>query len=352
VAAPAGSGSDPQQLLVRRLVAAGIGVVVVIVLVLGVKGCLNGRKAQALKDYNRDVASLVQDVDANTKAFFGALTTGGTSAIDVQSQINQLRLRAQAQTHAAQNLSLPGEMKPAQRSLLLALGLIEESMGKVAEKIRAALSTDSATAEPAVLAIAGEMRAFLASDVVYKRRVAALVKQVLDDHDISGQTIQDSTFMPNDGWLDPPTVARRIHADAGRGAGANVSSAPLAPGSHGHGLLSVGVGSLTLQTGNAASNRITTSSNLIFNVKLANQGENPETDVRVQVTISGGGKTIRAQQTLDQTAAGSEVTVPVALKQTPPIDVPVKIKVEIRKVRGEMNVANNVAEYPAIFARG
>jgi hypothetical protein len=346
------AASDPQQLRARRLGALAIGVVVIIVLVLGIKGCLNGRREQALKDYNRDVASLVQEQDTNTDDFFTALTTPGTSSTDVQSQVNQLHLHAKALTSQGLNLSVPGDMKAPQRNLLLALGLIEEAIGRVADRIPSALSTDSATAEPAVLAIAGEMRAFLASDVVYKRRVAALVKQVLDDHDISGQTIQDSTFMPNDGWLDPPTVARRIHADAGRGAGANVSSAPLAPGSHGHGLLSVGVGSLTLQTGNAASNRITTSSNLIFNVKLANQGENPETDVRVQVTISGGGRTIRAQQTLDQTAAGSEVTVPVALKQTPPIDVPVKIKVEIRKVRGEMNVANNVAEYPAIFARG
>jgi hypothetical protein len=348
VAAPAGSGSDPQQLLVRRLVAAGIGVVVVIVLVLGVKGCLNGRKAQALKDYNRDVASLVQDVDANTKAFFGALTTGGTSAIDVQSQINQLRLRAQAQTHAAQNLSLPGEMKPAQRSLLLALGLIEESMGKVAEKIRAALSTDSATAEPAVVATAAEMQTFLAADVLYKRRTVAFIEQALSDHDIRGQKTQDASFLPNIGWLDAPTVARRIHADAAHGAGADASTTPPAPGTHGHGLLGVSVGDVTLQPGSA--NRIPSGSNVTFNVKFANQGENPEVDVRVRVTVRGAGKTIVAQKTVDQTTPGNETTVAVALGQPPPLGPGVNITVEVRKVPGETNVANNSQQYPAIFA--
>ena len=70
--------------MVRRLVAAGVGLVVIIVLVLGVKGCLNSRQEQALKDYNRDVASLVQESDANTDDFFTALTTGGTSPTDVQ----------------------------------------------------------------------------------------------------------------------------------------------------------------------------------------------------------------------------------------------------------------------------
>lgn len=349
MASAAGSGSDPQQLLVRRLVAAGIGVVVVIVLVLGVKGCLNSRKEQALKDYDRDVASLVQDVDANTKAFFGALTTGGTSAIDVQSQINQLRLRAQTQTRRAQNFGLPGEMRPAQRSLLLALGLIEESMGKVAEKIRAALSTDSATAEPAVVATTAEMQAFLAADVLYKRRTVAFIQQALGDHRIGGQRFQDSSFLPNVGWLDAPTVARRIHADAAHGAGADASTTPPAPGTHGHGLLGVSVGDVTLAPGTA--NRIPAGSDVTFNVKFANQGENPEADVRVRVIVRGGGQTIVAQKTVDQTTPGNETTAAVALGQPPPLGPGVNITVEVRKVPGEANVANNSQQYPAIFAR-
>ena len=151
----------------RRLVAAGVGLIVVIVLVLGVKGCLNSRQEQALKDYNRDVASLVQESDSNTDEFFAALTTTGTSSTDVQAQISQLRLRAKAQTTQAEGFSVPGDMKPAHRNLLLTLGLVEESMGKVAEKIPAALSTDAATAEPAVLSITAEMQSFVASDVVY-----------------------------------------------------------------------------------------------------------------------------------------------------------------------------------------
>ena len=69
--------------MVRRLVAAGVGLLVIIVLVLGIKGCLNSRQEQALKDYNRDVASLVQESNANTDDFYTALTTGGTSSTDV-----------------------------------------------------------------------------------------------------------------------------------------------------------------------------------------------------------------------------------------------------------------------------
>jgi hypothetical protein len=343
--------SDVQQLRTRRLGALAVGVIVIIVLALSLKSCLNNRKEQALKDYNRDVTSLVQAADANSDRFFQALTTPGSSSTDVQSEINQLRLAAKAQSRKAQNTSVPGDMKAPHRNLLLTLGLLEEAMGKVAEKIPAALSTDSATAEPAVVGITGEMQSFIAADVVYKRRAAALIKQELDDHNIGGQTIQTSQFLPNVGWLDAPTVARRIHADAGRGAGSETSTAPLAPGAHGHGLLSTSVGDTTLVAGTNASNRLAAGSNVTFSVKFANQGDNPETDVRVRVTITGGGKTITKQQTVDQTTAGAETTVAVPLGEPPPIGVAVKIKVEVRKVRGEQNIANNVAEYPALFTR-
>ena len=89
---------------------------------------------------------------------------------------------------------------------------------------------------------------------------------------------------------------------------------------------------------------------MTFNVKIANQGENNEHDVAVKVTIRGGGKTITAQETVDQTTPGAEATVAVPLGQAPPIGVGVKITVEVRKVPGEENTTNNKAEYPAIFS--
>ena len=216
----------------------------------------------------------------------------------MQSDVNQLRFRAQALTKQAGEIAVPGEMRNAQRNLLLSLSLLQEAMGKVAEKLPAALSTDSATAVPAVKAIAGEMQAFEAADVVYNRRSAALIKQALDDNEIGGQTIQFSSYLLDLGWLQPSTVARRINAQAGRGAGDGGATEP-APGLHGHGLLGASVGSLTLTPGQA--NRIPASSSLSFTVKVANQGDNPETDVRVRVRIKGAGDPITVQKMIDQT---------------------------------------------------
>jgi hypothetical protein len=335
--------------MVRRAAAIGIGVVVVLLLVFGIKGCLDSRKEQALKDYNREVSSIVQDADANTGAFFEALSSGGTTSTDVQSEVNQLRFRAQNLTKQAGGLGVSGEMRAAHRNLLLSLSLLQESMGKVAMKLPAALSTDSATAVPAVRAIAGEMRAFDAADVVYNRRTAALVKQVLDDNSIGGQVIQNASFLQNLGWLQPSTVARRINAQAGRGAGDGAATEP-APGLHGHGLIAVTVGDVTLQPGQA--NRIPASSNVAFSVKIANQGDNPETDVRARVQIRGAGDPITAQKVVDQTMPKTETTVAIPLRQAPPIGQAVSISVEVLQVPGERNTANNSQTYPAIFVRG
>lgn len=336
--------------MVRRVVAAAVGTLVLVLLVVLVNGCLNSRQEQALKDYNRDVSSIVRDADANADAFYETLSAGGQASTDVQSEINQLRFRAQALTKRAEGIDVPGEMRAAHRNVLLALSLLQEAMGKVAEKLPAALSTDSATAVPAVRAIAGEIQAFDAANVVYNRRGAALIKEVLDDHEIGGQTIQNSSFVQNYGWLQPSTVARRINSQAGRGAGDAGTSEP-APGLHGHGLLGVSVGDVTLQPGQP--NQLRAASNVAFAVKVANQGDNPETDVRVRVRIrGGGGDPITLQKVIDQTMPKTETTISIPLGQAPPIGQAVEIRVEVLSVPGEKNTTNNSATYPAIFRRG
>ena len=277
----------------------------------------------------------------------GSTATGDaatpSASPDVQSEINQLRTAAQALTKRAEGLDVPGDMRPAHVNLLLSLSLVHEAIGKVAEKIPAALSTDSATAVPAVRGIAGEMRAFDAADVVYNRRTAALIKQVLDDNEIGGQVIQNSSFLQNLGWLQPSTVARRIDSQAGRGAGDGASTEPTA-GTHGHGLLALSVGDATLTPGEA--NSLTASSNVTFNVKVANQGENPEQDVRVRIRITGAGDPLRAEQVIDQTQAGTETTVAVKLGESPPIGQAITITAEVLPVPGEKNTENNPLTLP------
>jgi len=236
-------------------------------------------------------------------------------------------------------------MVDAHRNLLLTLDFRAEGLGAIADKIRTALGSDARAAERATNEIAGQMQKFLASDVIYSQRVAPLIKQTLDDNGITGQSIPTSRFLPDLGWLNPVTVAERIGGRVGAS-----QRGPLAPGPHGHGLLSVAVGSTVLQPSPAA-NRIPATSDLAFTVKFQNQGQSDEQDVDVSVRITGAGRPINIVKTVPQTKAGQEQTVEIPLGTAPPIGTPVTIRVTVAPVPGEQTTDNNTQTYTAIFTR-
>jgi hypothetical protein len=340
-------GPDNQQLLIRRAGAVGVLVVVLIIIVLGFKSCADSAKKNGLRDYNREVATLIQDSDSQvSKPFFDLLTSQDQqSPVTMETQINQYRVAAEDQASRARKLKVPDQMVSAQRDLLLTLDFRAEALGQIADNIRTALGSADAS-QGATSAIAGQMQKLLSSDVIYSQRVAPLIKQELDDNAITGQTIAGSKFLPNLGWLNPDTVAARI----GGTSPTTGSKTPTTPGPHGHGLVSVAVGSVTLQP-QPAVNRIAAASDTTFLVTFQNQGASDETNVKVTVRITGAGDPIVVNKTVPQTTAGQNAEAEIPLGQSPPIGAPVTIKVTVGKVPGEQKTDNNTADYTALFTR-
>jgi hypothetical protein len=334
---------DRQTARVRQAVGIGVILLFCVVIALGVKGCVSSQKENSLKAYNRDVTSVVSSSDRDVgQAFFKLLGNGSQQGQDLQVQVNQLRLAADEDARRARSFDVPDAMKPAQDKLLLALDLRADGLRKIAADLPTALGRGQ-PAQNAVSRIAGNMQYFLASDAVYKARVAPLIKETLDDNGITGQRIPDSQFMGNVGWLSAPFVAQRIGATAG------AANQPPAPGLHGHGLTSVAVGDNTLQPGGVV-NRVPATGRITFHVTFQNQGDNDENDVRVTVSVRGSGKTITARKTVTQTKAGSQAEVDVALGQTPPIGT-ATVQVVVAAVRGEQKTDNNRQSYTVIFTR-
>jgi hypothetical protein len=331
----------------RRLIAAGILVLLVVLIFLGLRSCASSRKERALKDYNRDVTQIASDSADTASNFFEQLNQGG-SVEDLQSRINQLRQTSEQQVSTAKKLDVPGDMKRAQLALEIALDMRTTALGKVAALIDDAASDNGQTAEAAVDRIAGQMQALLASDVIYSQRVQANIIDALEDASIGGQRIVGSRSMPDIAWLDKDNVAGVL--DAKRAGGGTGTSSEPAPGTHGHGLTSVAVGQTTLNT--QGTNRLAAGANPTFNVKFQNQGENDETDVTVKVTLKpSGGKAIVVQKKLNQTKAGTPAEINIPLGQAPPLSTPTTITVQVAGVPGEKLLDNNKASYTAIFSR-
>lgn len=338
---------DQQTLRIRQGVAAVVFLLVIVLLVIGINSCRGSAHDNALRDYNQNAGTIASDSDELGQQLFTTLTQQSLQPVDQQTQVNQLRVRAQQQAQRARGLDVPGDMRSAQENLLLALDLRADAVSKIAARIPAARGDQEGAAAQATDEITGEMQAFLASDVVYLQRVVPFISETLANADIGGQRIVGGRFMDDLSWLDPATVAGRLGATAG---GGSKSNQPVAPGRHGHGLESVSVGNTTLQP-QPAPNRLQASASIAFTVKFTNQGDNEETDVRVRVRVRPQtGKTISVTKTVDQTNPGAQAQVNIPLGQAPPVGS-ATVNVEVLRVPGEENVANNSQDYTVIFSR-
>jgi hypothetical protein len=348
----AGAPPDRQTARVRQAVGLGALAILAILIVLGFKGCLDSRKDNALKDYNRNVTAVINDSDQSVgKPFFQRMSNGARDSQGLQVQINQLRLAAEDDVKRAKAFDVPGDMGPAQRNLELVLNLRAEGLTKIADQIPAALGRGQ-TSEQAINSIAGEMQTFLASDVVYAQRVAPLIKDALDKNNVNGQQIAASRFMTDVSWLAPATVASHLGRSASSSSSSGTSG-QAAPGLHGHGLDSTSIGSVTLQPeAPGVVNRAPWSSNPTLTVKFTNQGDNNESNVKITVTVKPtSGKAIAVTKTIGQTTAKQSSTVNIALGAAPPANTPTTVTVAIAKVLGEKTTSNNRSSYTVIFTR-
>jgi hypothetical protein len=346
---------DQQTLLVRRLVAAGAVVLAVVLLVVLVKGCVDNRREAALKDYNRNVRTLAEQSRSEvSKQLFDALDgASGGEATQVQETISQLRVVAEEKLTQAERLDVPDAMKDAQTHLELVLSLRRDGVANIADEIQTALG-GTAGAGTAVDAIAGQMQAFNASDVIYSQRVAPLILKGLKDDGIAAsydgtageQVLPYADFLPDPAgisWMSPDYVACQLGATTASGRAGGTP----APGLHGHQIDSVSVGGVDLTT--AGSNRIPASPPPTFTVNFTNGGENDETNVKVTVEITGSGAPIRAQTIVPNTTAGEAATATVQLRQSPSTSGPSTIRVTVEQVPGEETLDNNTASYTALF---
>jgi hypothetical protein len=328
--------------MVRRRVAAGIAVLLLIVIVLIVNGCLKSQRVQALKDYNRNVSLIAtESVQQVSRPLFTTLTNaGGKSALNVEVQVDQLRIEAQSLANRAKGLGVPGDMASAQRYLLLALDLRVEGLTKVAALLPTALGGQG---KQASTVIAGDMEIFLASDVVYSQRVAPLIQQTLDSNGIHGLSTAASRFLPNLGWLEPATVLARITGQAAS------SSQSAVTGNHGSALKGVAVGATTLEA-EPTLNHISGGGSPTFTVQVENSGEFPETNVTADVTVTAAGKQLKASHSIDKTEPGKTVSVDIPVTGVP-LGVASKIETKIESVPGENDLENNRDSYLAIFEK-
>jgi hypothetical protein len=328
---------ERQQIILRRALALGAGLVLLILIVLGVKGCLNARKHRALSDYARNVTQIVEATQGTSKGFFEKLDDPGElSVTEFVAEVNADRSAMDSYQSRVEGLDAPGDMGHAQEALELTYDLRGSAMTEVAEQISTALG--DVGAEKATAAIARQMKKLLASDVVYAAVVRPEINRVLADNGIEGDDVPESVFLPDEAkWLDEATVESALSSVSGGGAGET-------EGVHGLGLLG------TSLNGTALTADVTTAVSLEeetpeVEVEVQNQGESTENSVTVSVTVEGSAS---VDQTISSVGAGEIQSVAIPLVPAPPPGT-VTVEVEVQPVPGEQVTSNNEAAYTVEF---
>jgi hypothetical protein len=317
-------------------------VIVLILLLLGVRGCLDAREERAYNDYVRNVGQLTNESGQISKGLFKLLEDPGKqSAVDVQNQVNGYRVQSQQLVDRARELDNPDGAARAQRYLVETLRFRSDGTATIANQLRTALGDQDR--KGAIGRITGAMRDFLASDVVYAERFVPSLRKALAEEDLPNE-VPESKFLPSVDLLRQSTVEDRI---AGIRGGRSDEGA--APGLHGTGIEGVTVkpGGQALTEGGTTT--VPVSSDLAFEVSVANQGENDETDIPVRVSIDAGGETIELEETLDEIAQGETKTVTIPISEPPPAGKEAAVEVDVEAVPGEEQTDNNKAEYTISF---
>jgi hypothetical protein len=320
----------------------GVGIVVIllILIVFGVKGCLNARKQRNFENYASDLNSVVAQSQQLSKDFFGHLQDPGSlSPLSFEAQIDSYAGTAEGLRSRVESLDTPGDLKGAESRLNEAYELRADGMSGVAKETKTALGTQGR--QDAVTAIADYMRYFLASDVLFSIAQADINAE-LQNQSIDAK-VPDSQFLPDPvaDWLDP----LKISADLAQVSGAKAATS----GTHGLGLLQTTIkpGNEVLDPSTPAT--ISGSGPPEVDVQVQNQGDQEEADVAVSIQISGGSQTISGDATIPRIAAGSIQTASIPIQPTPETGTQLTLEVTVQPVPGEQVESNNRSTYHLTF---
>jgi hypothetical protein len=313
-------------------VAAGVGVLILILLVLGVRGCLNARQERAYENYVSDLSSIAAETQNLSQQFFGRLEDpGNLTALQFEAEVQADRGAMEGLLDRAEGLDAPDELSNAEELIVLSYELRRDGLAVISDRIATALGDEGS--QRAIAQIAREMRTFVAGDVLYAR-AQAQIEAVLAEEEIvvpEGEQIATQFLPAEPNWLDPGEVTDALGGISGSGG-------PAAPGVHG-----LGLGAVTLLPTGAVLDdgaAVTAAADgAELQVEVENQGESEETDVTVTYEIANG-ESSSGEEQVPSIAAGEIATVELPIDPTPSPGT-VELTVTAEPVAGEEIEDNN-----------
>lgn len=324
-----------QQILVRRLIAVGVGVLFLILFVVGIRGCLEARSDRGLRNYASDMGTIMAESEQRGKDFFEAIES--TTEIDLANQVASLRGASEQLLDRAEALDAPGQMRGAQSAATLSLRLRRDALATVSENVTGA-AADTETAD-AIESITNAMGELYASDILWIQVADPEIQGVLQEEGVEGIDMPAGNFMPEGSgteFLDQTEIASIF---------SGVSGEDSVPGEHGLGLIQTSLGDTTLDPD--ITNEVSSESDEIA-IQVQNQGTAEEAGIGITVTLEGN----TFETDIPELAPGETGEAKLRLSPLPQPGAEVTIEVLVDPVPGEAVADNNTSSYQVIFGAG
>jgi hypothetical protein len=294
------------------------------------------------------VDRIAQQSTQNGKALAAALSTTGLTLSQLESKLRALANQEQQNVNAASSLDPPGRVRPENVDLVEALQLRVNGLAGLATILQRTASSTNTTKDAATLA--AEAERLTASDVVWDDFFYSPVSAQLKDDGVSGVPVPLSYYTP---VANPDLFTQKqMYLTLQRLRGASTGGTPSGP--HGDALLSVVAqpGNQTLTA--SGLNTVKSGTSLAFDVTVEDSGNFEEGQIPVTLTIDQatgqGGAPITKTETIQLIDPGQQKVVTFDLGNANiPFSSTTTLSVDVAAVPGEVNKANNSAQYQVQF---
>ncbi len=342
-AGPGRRGGSPGQrdIFVRRLIALGAGILILILLLLGIRACLDSRKERGFENYVSDVNSAARSSNELSLRFFERLRTppDNASPATLEGQITNDRVGTEANVQQVEGVDTPGDLAGAHSDLVKAFELRRDAISDISERIPVALGEEDRN--EAIEGIAGDMRTLLASDVLYLQAQQE-IDAVLETEEIDNR-IESSVFLPEpvESWLTSDQLTPILNAFAASAGNCDPNAIV------GLEMVSVVLNGEELVDG--GDNTIEVEEPIEVEATVFNGGGADEEDVAVTAEISGTGGVLSAEQFVPQIASNTQKVATMQIEEEPARQTPLTIEVSAPPLLCETLLDNNTLTYTVTF---
>ena len=334
--------------LLRLVGFVAFGIVLVVLLIWGLQSCRSEGREDAYRDYMDQMRAIARDSQQVGRQLNTVLTTPGIRQQQLQTRLDGLAQQQEQDVTRAREIRPPGRLREQHRNAVEALEFRVSGLRRLQDAFQQGQGQAQGQAQQNDAEVgrllATQMRRFVASDMIWLDLFMESSAALLKSEEIGGVNVPASEFLGDPEIASAAAMTpiyRRIR-------GAATGGTP--GGKHGNGLISVRAlpQGQTLQRDR--DNTVVATSDLAFEATVENSGDSQEVRVGVTLTVQQTPRPIVKEATIDLINPGQRKTVVFRdLGQIVQFAQRTQVKVEVKQVRGEENLANNSGTFPVIF---